>query len=101
MITLRRAKERDRDQRRTRETWLTFPLDLGDPPSGGFGTLESLNEDRLAPGAGVVRHQHHDVEVVTYAHEGALAYEDSMGCSGVIQGGRIPTHDRRTRHSPQ
>jgi redox-sensitive bicupin YhaK (pirin superfamily) len=89
MITLRRAKERDRDQRRTRETWLTFPLDLGDPPSGGFGTLESLNEDRLAPGAGVVRHQHHDVEVVTYAHEGALAYEDSMGCSGVIQAGEF------------
>jgi len=89
MITLRRAKEREHDRRRKREVWLTFPSDLAAPLNGGFGSLETLNEDRLAPGAGVPRHAHHDAEIVTYACEGALAYEDSMGCSGVIQAGEF------------
>jgi redox-sensitive bicupin YhaK (pirin superfamily) len=101
MITLRRAKEREYDRRHKQEIWLTFPPDLGSPHNGGFGTLKSLNEDRLAPGAGVPRHRHHDVELVTYAHEGALAYEDSMGCSGVIQAGEFQrmTAGRGIRHN--
>ena len=101
MITLRRAKEREHDGRRRQEVWLTFPLDLANPLNGGFGTLQSLNEDRLAPGASVPRHSHHDAEIVTYAREGALAYEDSMGCSGVIQAGEFQrmTAGRGIRHN--
>jgi hypothetical protein len=101
MITLRRAKEREHDGRRRQEVWLTFPLVLADPLNGGFGTLESFNEDHLAPGAGVPRHSHRDAEIVTYAREGALAYEDSMGCSGVIQAGEFQrmTTGRGIRHN--
>jgi hypothetical protein len=41
------------------------------------------------------------VEVVTYAREGALAYEDSQGCSGVIQTGEFQrmTTERGIRHN--
>jgi redox-sensitive bicupin YhaK (pirin superfamily) len=101
MTTLRRAKQRDHDRRRKREVWLTFPPDVANPPSDGFGTLVTLNEERLAPGAGVPRHPHNDAEIVTYAHEGALAYEDSMGCSGVIQAGEFQcmTTGRGIRHN--
>jgi len=89
MTTLRRADEREHDGRRKHEIWLTFPMGLTGRPGAGFGTLETLNETRLAPGAGVARHRHHDDEIITYAHQGALAYEDSMGCSGVIQAGEF------------
>lgn len=101
MITLRRANERHHDQRRKQEVWHTFPPDRVDALPGGFGALEILDEDRLAPGAGVPRHPHRDAEIVTYVREGALAHEDSMGRSGVIHAGEFQrmTAGRGIRHS--
>ena len=102
MIALRRAKERHLDRHRKQEVWLTFhPQDLADQVIDGFGTLESLSEDRLPPGAGVPRHRHHDAEIITYVREGALGYEDSMGRSGVIRAGEFQrmTAGRSLRHS--
>ena len=102
MIALRRAKERHLDRHRKRDVWLTFyPQDLADPLYGGFGTLETFNEERLAPGSGMPSHPDHDAEIVSYAREGALAYEDSMGCSGVIQAGEFQrmTTGRGIRHN--
>jgi quercetin 2,3-dioxygenase len=100
MTTFRRAKQREHDGRRKYELWLTFPPGAADELNHGFGTLESLNEAHLAPGAGVARHRHHDAEIITYAREGALAYEDSMGRSGVIQTGEFQrmTAGRGIRH---
>jgi quercetin 2,3-dioxygenase len=90
MITLRRAKERFHHRRRKQDIWLTFdPRDRADPLADGFGTLEGLGEDRLAPGAGVLRQPYHDAEIVTYVREGALAYDDSTGASGVIHAGEF------------
>ena len=90
MITLRRAKERHHDQRRKQDVWLTFySQDRADPLADGFGTLQSFNEDRIPPGADAQRHPCHDAEIVTYVREGALAYEDSMGRSGVIHAGEF------------
>jgi len=89
------------DRRRKRDAWLTFyPGDRGDPLADGFGTLQTLNEDRLPPGAGVPRHSRHDAEIVTYVREGALAYDDSMGRSGVIHAGEFQrmTVGRGIRH---
>jgi redox-sensitive bicupin YhaK (pirin superfamily) len=90
MITLRRAQERRHDRRRKREVWLTFfPQDRADPLPDGFGALENLSEDHLPPGAGVPSRRHHHAEVVTYARNGALAYEDSRGRVGVILAGEF------------
>jgi hypothetical protein len=105
MITLRRNKERQHDRRRKQEVWHTFfPGEPADPPhpfAYGFGILEVLNEDRLPPAAAAPRHQHHDAEIVTYVREGALAYEDSRGRSGVVHAGEFQrmTAGRGVRHS--
>ncbi len=90
MIRVRRAEEREHDRRNKRDSWLTcYP--------GG----ETLDEDRLAPGAGIPRDARCDAEIVTYVHEGALAYEDSKGDSGIIHAGEFQcmTVGRRTRHA--
>jgi quercetin 2,3-dioxygenase len=80
---------------------MTFcPQDQADPLADGFGSLELLDEHRLPRGAGVPRQVRHDAEIVTYVREGALAYEDSLGCSGVIQAGEFQrmTAGRGIRH---
>jgi len=102
MITLRRTKDRHHDRSRKQDAWLTFnPQNRADPLADGFGTLETLNEGRVPPGAGVRRHPGHDAEIVTYVREGALAYADSMGRSGVIQAGEFQrmTQGRGLRHT--
>jgi quercetin 2,3-dioxygenase len=102
MITLRRSNERFHDRRRKQDLWFTFySKDRADQLADGFGTLESFNEDRLPPGVGQPRHPHRDAEIITYVREGALAYEDSLGRSGVIQAGEFQrmTAGRGIRHS--
>jgi len=102
IATIRRAKERHHERRRKREVWRTFyPRGRADPLAGGFGTIEMLNEDRLLPGAAVPRRPLHDAEIVTYVRQGALAYEDSTGRSGVTQAGEFQcmTAGRGIRHS--
>ncbi len=90
MITLRRAEERHYDRHHKQEAWLTFyPRDRADPRADIFGPLQSLSERRLPPGATASRTPHHDAEIVTYVREGALAYEDALGRSGVIQAGEF------------
>jgi redox-sensitive bicupin YhaK (pirin superfamily) len=101
MITLRRANERHHNRRRRQEAWRTFSAgDHDDPLDGGFGALRMLNEDRLPPGARL-GHSRHDAEIVTYVREGALAFEDSMGRSGIIQAGefRYVSARQRGRHA--
>jgi len=108
MVTVRRASERQHRQTSKQEAWFTFDLqetgdavDAAEPHSDDFGALEQLNELRIAPGTGAPRNGRRDVEVVTYVHQGVLAYEDSMGHSGVLQAGEFHrvTSGRSLRHS--
>ena len=90
MITLRRADQRRHVRRRKHEAWLTFyPQDRAQPLAGGFGALETLNEERLPPGGRGPPHLHQDAEIVTYVLEGALAHEDSTGRSSVTHAGEF------------
>ena len=90
MITLRRSTERYHDRRRKQEVWLTFhPQARADPLADGFGALEIFDEDRLAPGGYLAPHPYHDADIVTYVREGALAYQDETGRSGVIHAGEF------------
>ena len=101
MITVRRNSERQHDRRRKQEGWRTFDAqERTDPLADGFGSIETLNEALLSPSASV-GHPHHDAEIVTYVREGALAYEDSMGRSGVIHAGEFHhmTAGRGIRHT--
>jgi redox-sensitive bicupin YhaK (pirin superfamily) len=101
MITIRRTNERQHDQRHKKEVWLTFyPRDREDPLASGIGVLEILIEGRLAPGADAPRHALRDAEIVTYVREGTLAYEDSLGRSGMLQSGEFQhvSASRAIRH---
>jgi redox-sensitive bicupin YhaK (pirin superfamily) len=102
MITLRRASDRHHDRRSAHEVWLTFSSrDRADPLADGFGPLENLGEDRLPPGGSIPLHPHVDAEVVTFVREGVLAYEDSMGGTGIVHAGEFHrmTAGRGIRHS--
>ncbi len=90
MITLRKAQQRQCEQRNKQVVWLTFhPRDRANPLADRFGSLESLSENHLPPNAYASRQLYHDAEVVTYVRQGALAYEDSAGGSGVIHAGEF------------
>jgi len=70
--------------------WLTFdPNNRSDPLADGFGVLENLSEDRLPPGGAAPQSPRRSAEIVTYVREGAIAYKDSIGGSGVIHAGEF------------
>jgi quercetin 2,3-dioxygenase len=95
MLWIRRARARHHDRRRRREVWRTFDL------AGGFGTLETFDENRLPPGSEIPGYRDDAAEIVTYVREGAIACEDSTGHSGVIQAGEFErmTASPAVRHS--
>jgi len=53
-----------------------------DPRYMGFGNLRVLNEDWIAPGAGLGQHGYRDLEILSYVVSGELASRD---CSGRVQ----------------
>lgn len=53
-----------------------------DPRYMGFGNLRVLNEDWIAPGAGLGLHGYRDMEILSYVLSGELASRD---CSGRVQ----------------
>ncbi len=90
MIALRRATQRLHGSRREHETWCTFfAQDRGLPFAEGFGILETLNEDRVPPGAAFPGNSLGESEVVTYVCEGALAHENSDGQKCVTRAGEF------------
>jgi quercetin 2,3-dioxygenase len=90
MITVRRAAERYHDAHRGQDAWQTFHTLLREEPlAAGFGALESLNEKRLRPGMRIPHRSRDAAEIITYVHQGKLAYEDSLGRAGVIQAGEF------------
>jgi quercetin 2,3-dioxygenase len=102
LIAPRRAAERQHNQRGKHETWRSFaPRGGANDARKGFEALESVEESRLPPGAIVPRNAHRDGEIITYVHEGALAFRDPMGRSGVIHAGEFQTRSTRRgiRHS--
>ncbi len=106
MITLRRAQQRYDDRRGRQEEWLTFYAQAADDPlADGFGRLELLSEVRLPPGGETSGHPQSDTETVTYVLEGAVAYDDSLGRSGLLEAGEFrcmtaPRSVRSTETNP-
>jgi len=107
VLLIRRDNQRSHRHRRATHSWHTFgdrPLERGHVE--GFGALSALDEYRLAKGAGVPHHGGRDAEILTYVHEGAIAFEDPAGRSGVLQAGefqrfsvKLREHSRETNAS--
>ena len=90
MIVVRRASARRHESRGKQETWLSFDArDRADPLADGFNGLQSLSESALPPNGGSPTHPHGDAEIITYVLEGSLAYDDSVGRSGVLNAGEF------------
>ncbi|HKY41005.1 MAG TPA: pirin family protein [Polyangiaceae bacterium] len=102
MMVVRSAKERSHQRRGRQELWLTFDFDArahADPLAQGYGSLQLLNESRLSPGGGSSTRHQRDAEIITYVLEGSVAYDDSLGRSGVLHAGefRVMTARRGLR----
>jgi redox-sensitive bicupin YhaK (pirin superfamily) len=90
MITLRRNEQRRHLRRRKHEAWLTFFAENdADSPATGFGALELLDEERIAPSAAMTLPARNDSEVISYLVAGTLAHEDSNAESGVLHAGEF------------
>lgn len=82
------AARREHDPRGWVESWRSFPgRELR--RVGIESPLFAIAEDVVAPGRGFGRHGHRDMEIVSYAIDGALAHEDSTGRTGVLRPGEI------------
>ena len=100
MITRCSAAERQRAHGRKRQAWLMVVPRLGFSPES-FEALALFGEYLLSPG-GVAPLQPRDAsQVITYVHEGALAYEDATGARGVIGAGEFQrlTLERGATHT--
>ncbi len=56
---------------------------------GPLGCLVVWNDDEVAPGKGFPMHGHHDMEIVTYVSDGAVAHTDDAGGSSRIEAGHV------------
>lgn len=90
MIVVRRAQDRSHHHRPKRDAWQSFfPHDPNAALADGFGVLVILNETHCAPSAGVAPSFDPASEVVTYVLEGAIAYQDPTGGTGVVRAGEF------------
>jgi redox-sensitive bicupin YhaK (pirin superfamily) len=55
----------------------------------GISALRVINDDMVMPGQGFGKHDHHDMEIISYVIEGALKHEDSTGNKYLVPAGDV------------
>lgn len=90
MITVRRSEDRGHLNHGWLDTYHTFSFgEYYDPKHMRFRALRVINEDVVAPGAGFPKHPHHDMEIISYVVDGAIAHQDSLGHGATLRPGEV------------
>ena len=94
-IEIRRASDRGR----TNIGWLdsAHSFSFGqhyDPKRMGYRSLRVINDDHIAPGSGFGEHGHDNMEIISWALDGALRHGDSLENSQVLQPRACPAQAR-------
>jgi quercetin 2,3-dioxygenase len=83
--TLYRAEERGHSNFGWLDAHYTFSFsNYYDPERMSFGMLRVLNDDVIAPGAGLKEHAHDNMEIISIPLAGVLAHKDSTGHEEVL-----------------
>lgn len=60
-----------------------------DPDRTLWGKLRVWNDDEIQPHSGFARHDHRDMEIITYVRTGAITHRDSLGNEGKTRAGDV------------
>ena len=86
MLKIRKASERGTANFGWLNANYTFSFNrYYDPEFMGFRNLRVMNEDYIDAAQGFGTHGHENMEILTFAVEGALAHKDSTGGEGILR----------------
>lgn len=90
MLRVRHAEDRGSELRHGVRSRLSFSCgDYIDRSHHHFRALRAINEHRIEPGERMDRHEHRDMEILSWILAGRLQHEDSFDHAATLEPGRV------------